>query len=420
MSHAEQQHRILIHFGELGLKGQNRKQFQNQLARSITAASRAAGSAAVVSITHDHLFVHLAPHAAPSAKEIMACIAPLPGIAWLADAQWLPRTALGMVGGEPRLSELTELVTALARDGYREGASFSVRVHRQDKRFAMTSPELARYLGAAVGSATEFERVDLKHPDQCLHVDILPRGVYVYGNRVSGVGGLPLGSVGRVMVLLSGGLDSPVAAHLMSKRGCELDFVHFTASILDPEKAQSYKLTRIAAELSRVAGRCRLFLVPYVHFDIQLGMQTPGFATVLFRRFMVRVATRLAQAHGAQALVTGDSLGQVASQTMENLVSCDQATTTPIFRPLIAMDKNEIVGLCRRIGLFELCVEPYKDCCALISAKPRTKTRPKHLQSLEQHHVEDYAKLIEDSLDEGIRVDLLMGAVQRVGKIAPR
>jgi len=407
----------LIHFGELGLKGQNRRQFEQHLAHSITAQLKAMELNYAVHVTHDHLFIKLGTDQPEHAAEIVDRLVKVPGIAWLAESVWLPRQSLDASEGGADTRELQDLVVETARGQYTNGASFAVRVHRGDKRFAIRSPELARTLGAAVLAGSEFERVDLDHPDQCLYVDVQVRGVYIYPNRIPGVGGLPLGSVGRAMVLLSGGLDSPVAAHQMCKRGCELDFVHFTASVLDPKHLGGYKLTRIAAQLSHVAGRCRLFLVPYVHFDMQLGIETPGFATVLFRSFMVRVAERLAHANQAQVLVTGDSLGQVASQTMENLVSCDQATATPIFRPLIAMDKNEIVAICRSIGLFELCVEPYKDCCALISAKPRTKTRHRHLDQLEQHHVHDYAALIDASLAEGLQVSLAWGEVRQIAKI---
>jgi thiamine biosynthesis protein ThiI len=205
-----------------------------------------------------------------------------------------------------------------------------------------------------------------------------------------------------VLALLSGGIDSPVAAWLMAKRGCRVDFIHFTAVAMQPEEAQPYKVCRLAQRLSDYTLGSRLFLVPYTHFDLALMREPVDYNLVLFRRFMARVAEQLARRLNAQALATGDNLGQVASQTLSNLVSASRAVELPIFRPLLGYDKDEIMALAQQIGTYEMSIEPYKDCCALIAQHPRTRSQHERLAALEARVFPDYQKLIDQTLAEAV------------------
>jgi thiamine biosynthesis protein ThiI len=216
---------------------------------------------------------------------------------------------------------------------------------------------------------------------------------------------LPVSSAGRVLTLLSGGIDPPVAAWLMAKRGCRVDLIHFTAASLQLEEAQDYKVTLLARILNRYTLHSRLFLVPYTYFDLALMRTKVDYELVLFRRFMARVAEKLADRLKAQALVTGDNLSQVASQTLSNLASTSQAIAMPILRPLIGFDKEEIMSLARRIGTYDLSIEPYKDCCAIIARHPRTRSRHDRLAAIEARAFPDYDKLIEQTLADAVCVE---------------
>ena len=185
----------------------------------------------------------------------------------------------------------------------------------------------------------------------------------------------------------------------MAKRGCTVDFIHFTASNIQASKLEVYKVSRIAQRISEFCGKVRLYLVPYTHFDLALMEKNLDYDLILFRRFMARVAEKLAQGNYAQCLVTGDNLGQVASQTMENIVSMTKSIQMPVLRPLLTYNKEEIIKLSRQLGLFDVCVEPYKDCCALISNTPKTKSLHEKLEHIEERFFE-YDELINDTLEE--------------------
>jgi thiamine biosynthesis protein ThiI len=209
-----------------------------------------------------------------------------------------------------------------------------------------------------------------------------------------------------VLTLLSGGIDSPAAVWLMTKRGCRVDFIHFTTDSLSEAAARTYKVTRLAEHLTDFTLNSRLFLVPYVYFDLALMREKVEYELVLFRRFMARVAQQLARRLEAQALVTGDNLSQVASQTLPNLVSTSRAVEIPILRPLIGFDKEEITQLARKIGTYDLSIQPYKDCCAIIAQHPRTRSRHDRLTALEERLFPDYEALIEKTLADAVKIDL--------------
>lgn len=237
----------------------------------------------------------------------------------------------------------------------------------------------------------------------------------IYAGKRHGVGGLPVGSAGRMLCLLSGGIDSAVAAYMMAKRGAEVDFVHLSASHTSPQRVADSVVGRLAARLSRYTLRSRLFAAPYTHFDLALTSGGhSGYELVLFRRFLLQVAQALAPRTGAQALVTGDSLGQVASQTLENLATTAAGGELLQLRPLIGLNKEEIMQVARRIGTYAISIEPYKDCCALLAPDPRTRSRPERVARLERERVPDYGRLVEDTLAEMCRIGFDCGEVVEI------
>jgi len=400
---------ILIHYGEIALKGRNRPDFQRQLRRNVVRRLGLAGGDWSVCHAHDHLYVAI-PSTPPAELEpALDALAEVSGVVWYAPALGLSPEESGQTARSLDLPLSERHMVALARAHAARGRRFAVRVHRADKRVPCTSAELERRLGAAIIRDTDWRTVDLTRPDVTFNLDLQSEGAYVYAGRRRGPGGLPVGSAGRVLALLSGGLDSPVAASLAAKRGCAVDFIHFAASALHYHRAPEYKIARIVRHLSRRTLRSRLYLVPYTHFDVALLGQRTAYELVIFRRFMAATAAALAPRIGAQALVTGDNLGQVASQTLENIASFSRAVELPVLRPLITYDKQEIVDTARRIGTYDLSIEPYKDCCAIISRHPRTRSRHETLAALEHELLPDYAERVQRTLDEALVLEYECG-----------
>jgi thiamine biosynthesis protein ThiI len=253
--------------------------------------------------------------------------------------------------------------------------SFRVSARRADKRFALNSMDIDRLVGAEVGAALGL-KVDLQNPGLTISIEILPDAAYVSAGKLPGAGGLPVGITGRGVVLLSGGIDSPVAAYRMMRRGMLVDFVHFHSHPL-VSTASREKAAELAAHLTRYEARSTLLLVPFASAQREIVARAPRpLRVVLYRRMMMRIASALARMIGAQVLITGESLGQVASQTLENMMVIEQAAERPHLRPLIGMDKNEIINEARRLGTFETSILPDQDCCSLfVPIHPETHAR---------------------------------------------
>jgi thiamine biosynthesis protein ThiI len=396
---------ILIHYGEIALKGRNRPDFERALQRNVSRRLVAVGADWPVRRVHDGLRVEVPPQAAGRLGAALSVLGEVSGVVWFAAAASVP-SGIGTSADTAEVcASLTRCVTELAAAQHAPGASFAVRVNRADKRFPLRSQELERRLGRAVLQDTAWEHVNLGRPDTTFHVDIQAQRIYCYTEKRGGLGGLPVGTAGRVLSLLSGGLDSPVAAFLAARRGCTVDCIHFAASVTQYRRASEYKISRLVEHLSRITLRSRLYLVPYTHFELALLGGHTAYELLLFRRFMARTAEVLAERIGAQALVTGDNLGQVASQTMENLASFSRAVDIPVLRPLITYDKREIVDVARSIGTFDISVEPYKDCCAIISRHPKTRSRHETLTEEEAELLPGYGQLVERTLKDAVVVE---------------
>jgi tRNA uracil 4-sulfurtransferase len=360
---------LLLMFGELALKGRKRSSFAAVLERNLRRALRGAADAVELRRRGSSFLVMAPPESLAAALEVAIEV---PGLSVVQPALRLePCPGLACRAA-------VELVRPLP------ARSFAVRSRRRDKNFPVSSMDVARLVGAAVKDELGLA-VDLSHPELELHVEAYEHELFVSVDRLRGAGGLPVGSSGRAMVLLSGGIDSPVAAYRMMKRGLRCDFVHFSGQPLTgPESA--YKAYALVGRLTRFQGRSRLFVVPFGLAQRQLASSGAGRLQVLAqRRLMVRVADALARREQCEALVTGDSLGQVASQTLRNLSVVEGAATLPLLRPLLDRDKSEIVEQAERIGTFETSILPDEDCCTLLAPRRAvTWTDPEPLIELER------------------------------------
>lgn len=344
---------VVVHYGELALKGRNRPWFLSSLTRSIRSALRGLRvrrvrsliGRIVISIDDDREW--------PAIRERLAC---LPGIGNFSLARHMPAD----------LDVIADAIVADLPD--RPVESFRVRARRADKRFPIPTPDIERRIGARVQAARAW-RVDLAHPELVITVEFLTDDAYYSFGRVPGTGGLPIGTGGRVMALLSGGIDSPVAAWRIIRRGCRADFVHFHSYPILSSASQE-KARELVRLLTRSQLRSRLFLVPFgaIQQQIVVGVP-PALRVVIYRRMMVRIAEAIGRTTGAEALVTGDAVGQVASQTVGNLAVVGSVATLPVLRPLVGMDKEEITADAQRIGSYAVSIMPDEDCCTLFTPR---------------------------------------------------
>ena len=369
MTHAELHPCVIVHYHEISLKRGNRPLFLRRLQENIARAVSDLGPATVVQ-RPGRIVVDLEGHEhAEAARERLDRVC---GIANLALAV---RTGSSTASLKRAVDHVI---------GVRPFSSFRISARRAFKTFPLTSVEINRELGAHVLKVRPQARVDLEHAELNVHVEVLPHEAFVYADRRPGAGGLPVGSGGTVMALLSGGIDSPVAAWRMMKRGCRVHFVHFHSVPYLPDTSIG-KARELARRLTQWQYVSHLYLVPFgeIQREVVLAVR-PMARVVAYRRLMVRIAEALARQTGALALVTGESLGQVASQTLHNLARIDEAATMPVLRPLIGMDKIEITEAAQRLDTFETSIEPDADCCTLFTpAHPATRLGREEIEAME-------------------------------------
>jgi thiamine biosynthesis protein ThiI len=345
----------VVHYSEVALKGKNRPEFVRVLRRNL--ARSLLSSHPDVESRDGRLFVTTDTEPAEVAQKLSKVF----GVAWFAKAE--------LVDADYEKIEGAALDAARAS----RARTFMIDARRADKRFPLGSMELARRLGSAVASETGMG-VDLSNPGLRIHVDVIRRQALIYASRSQGPGGLPVGTAGRVMHLFSGGIDSPVAAWLLLKRGVRPVYLHFYVAPTHEGPMHS-KVIRLVRVLSAWSGKSTLVMIPFAEYQLAAA-EVPGeLEPSLFRRFMRMTAERLAPRFGASGVSTGDSLSQAASQTLWNIGVFDRGSSLPVLRPLLSYDKEEVVSLARRIGTYELSLEEYKDCCAIVTKHPRTRAK---------------------------------------------
>jgi thiamine biosynthesis protein ThiI len=379
---------VVVHYGELALKGRNRPWFINTLVRSIRAALGGLDVREVRAMA-GRIVVSLGPEA--DWIEVRERLRWLPGIGNFSHARHVA----------PNLDQMIEAVAGAVAG--RSARSFRITARRADKRFPVPTPDIERAVGTRVQAATGWP-VDLSHPDVTIRIEILTNDAFFYFDKEPGAGGLPIGTSGKVMCLLSGGIDSPVAAWRLMRRGCRAHFVHFhsypilSRTSQDKARAQVQRLTR--GQL-----RARLYLVAFGALQQQVVVSVPPpLRVVIYRRLMVRIAERLAWKNGAHALVTGDAVGQVASQTIDNLAVIGSVATMPILRPLIGFDKEEITAEAQRLGTYETSIIPDEDCCTLFTPRfPATRAAPAAVDKAEREL--DVAALVDRAVADAVVED---------------
>jgi thiamine biosynthesis protein ThiI len=367
---------FVIHYQEIALKGKNRPWFLGRLVRNLQRALADLDVAGVRSVM-GRIEVVLGPTADPRA--VAERIGRTFGIA---NYSYAGRVRLGP---DPGLLDLDTLASAILEDlGTRTCRSFRVSARRADKRFPLTSPQIEREVGGRIKQARGWP-VNLDEPDLVIHVELVTSEAFYSFGKERGPGGLPTGTAGRVACLLSGGIDSPVAAYRMMKRGCSATFVHFHSyPILS--RASQEKARQLVELLTRYQQHSRLYLVPFGDIQQQVVLAVAGpMRVVVYRRLMLRIAERIARLRGAQALVTGEVVGQVASQTLENLSVIGNVASLPLFRPVIGMDKEEITAEALRLGTYPISIIADQDCCTLFTPRnPLTRARLADVEAAEQ------------------------------------
>lgn len=376
---------VLIKNGELVLKGLNRNTFEDILIKNMRKALRELGefkftkSQSTIMVESVNEEVDL-DDAVEALKKVF-------GIAALSRA----------CVAQKDMNDIKTAAAAYLEEELSTASTFKVEAKRSDKKFPYKSPEIARELGGYILSKFNHLKVDVHNPEITVTVEIRDNYAFVRGNNIKGAGGMPVGTSGRAAILISGGIDSPVAGYMMAKRGIELVAVHFASPPYTTELAE-LKVMELLRRVSKYSGPITTYVVGFTEIQEEIRDKCPEeYFTIIMRRFMMKISERLALKQNCSALITGESVGQVASQTMYALACTDAATQIPVFRPCIGMDKDEIVAISRKIDTFETSIQPYEDCCTVFTPK-HPKTRPRLEDVLEAEKDMDEQALIEKAI----------------------
>ncbi|MBS6831307.1 MAG: tRNA 4-thiouridine(8) synthase ThiI [Clostridiales bacterium] len=384
---------ILLKYGEISLKGLNRPMFEKQLLANVAKALAPLGK---FSIRKSQSTVYVEPlgddidmqAATERLSKVFGIVNICPAAKCQKTIEDIERTTLEC------LSQIDL-----------NGKTFKVEAKREDKQFPMNSPQLCRHMGAVILKNTEGLSVDVHNPDILVQIEIR-KEAFIFTQKISGAGGMPVGTAGRAALLLSGGIDSPVAGWMISKRGVVLDAVHFHSHPYTSDRAKE-KVIELAKIMTQYTGPIRLHIVPFTDIQLDIIDKCPkNYLTIIMRRLMMRIAEKIARESGAMALITGESIGQVASQTMESLVVTDNAVDMPVFRPCIGMDKEEIVTISKKIDTYETSILPYEDCCTIFVPKhPKTKPSISEIQEAEKL-LTDPEGMMEKAIQDREIIDL--------------
>ena len=391
---------ILIHYGEISLKGRNQPQFRKQLLKNIQLTLKAESIQWPIRQYRGYLLLTIPSQESGKINVVIKRLNHVFGITWFTKAERIKYSDYDQGSVNTILKKIDVAICNMATDKYISDKSFCVDVRRSEKRFPANSVDLGRRFGASIINKTSWQKVSLKNPGQTFWVEIQNKEVFLYSEKQKGAGGLPVNTAQKVLVMFSGGIDSPVAAYLAARRGCLVDFVHFTASHVTKEEIAKSKIGQLVQVLSGATLNSTLFILPSTYFDLAITGRKVSYQLILFRRFMARVAEKLAEKLKMHALITGDNLSQVASQTLTNIASTSRAIDIPILQPLLTYDKEEIVNLAAQIGTFELSIQPYKDCCSIFQRNPRTVSDHQELSQIEEKLFPDYSKMIDQTIED--------------------
>jgi len=377
---------LLLKLGEVVLKGLNRRSFEDKLVKTVRHRMKACGSFQVY-VRQSTIYVEPQKDdcdmeaAYKAAKQIF-------GVVTIARA----------VPCEKDIDAIVETAKTYLADAFAAAKTFKVESKRADKNFYLNSIQISQAVGGELAEAFPHVKVDVHKPDLTVYVEIREKHAYVHAPSVAGAGGLPVGTGGRAVSLLSGGLDSPVSSWMIARRGVELEMVHFVSPPYTSQQAQD-KVIQLAQDLTPYCGRMLIHVIPFTKIQEEIRKNCPEeYFTLIMRRFMMRISEAVAKKAGAHALVTGESLGQVASQTMMALGVTEDVTTMPVLRPLIGTDKVEIIRIAREIGTYETSILPYEDCCTVFTPR-HPAIRPDIETVREAESVLDIDALVAEALE---------------------
>ena len=379
---------IMVRYGELSTKGKNRKDFIGRLAGNVTKVLR---DFPQVEIHPRHDRMHIVLNDAPFA-EVDKRLKRVFGI----------QTYSPTIKVEKTLAKIEETALALMKETFKKGMTFKVNTKRSDHQFLYDTNELNKMVGDYLFANMENLKVEMKQPDIVLRIEVRKDAVYISNQLLRGAGGMPVGTGGRAVMMLSGGIDSPVASYLALKRGVDIEMVHFYSPPYTTEKALN-KAKELTGILANYAGKINFIAVPFAEIQETIKEKIPeGYLMTVQRRFMLQLADKIRAKRRGLAIFNGESVGQVASQTLESMAAINDVTTTPVVRPVATMDKTEIINLAEKIGTFDLSIQPFEDCCTIF-APPRPKTKPKIDKAREFENRLDVEGLIDRAL-AGIQV----------------
>jgi thiamine biosynthesis protein ThiI len=378
---------ILVKYGEMALKGLNKSTFENVLVKNIKRRIKSLGR---FEITRAQSTIYIKPlEDCADVNEAVERLKKVFGIAALCKA----------VVCEKTFDSIKDTALDYLSDCLSYAKTFKVTAKRADKSFPMKSPEICRELGGILLSKFSHLKVDVNNPEITVTVEIRDTNAYIHAENIKGAGGLPVGTSGKAMLLLSGGIDSPVAGYMLAKRGVHISAVHYVSPPYTSERAR-LKVEQLCEKLTGYCGSIAFFCVPFTEIQEEIRNNCPEeFFTIIMRRLMMEIAQRICEKEECLALVTGESVGQVASQTMNAIACTDAVCKIPVFRPLIGMDKTEIVEIARKIDTFDISIQPFEDCCTVFTPR-HPKVRPLLSDVENAQNNFDFSALIDKAVSE--------------------
>ncbi|MGP3640505.1 tRNA uracil 4-sulfurtransferase ThiI [Lentilactobacillus hilgardii] len=375
---------IMVRYGELSTKGKNKRDFIRQLGRNVRAVLHQFPTVEVKA-QRDRLHVDL------NGEDDQKVISTLQGVFGI-------ETLYPSIKVEKDMDVIKETALQMAKEQYRSGNTFKINTRRQDKHFEYHTNQINNMLGDYVLENIDGISVDVKNPDIAIRVEVRMNGAYLSSETIHGAGGLPVGTGGRATMMLSGGIDSPVATYLAMKRGVKIDMIHFYSPPYTSEQALN-KAKQLTSILAKYSGNIQFIQVPFTEVQETIKEKVPeGYLMTIQRRMMLRIAAEITKSRHCGGVFTGESLGQVASQTLESMLAINDVTSMPVLRPLVSMDKTEIIKISKQIGTYDLSILPYEDCCTIFTP-PAPKTKPNLQRSREFENYIDVEGLMRKAVD---------------------